>query len=246
MIQSFFLTPIGKKLAVLAGLLAIIGGVFTAVYLRGRTAGKREGAALQLEDDRRQMIGERKLIARQVAAAQERERQADEAVRHHKAAAAEALRELAAVRAQRKAVQAKVAELPDAALLTDVTDKLALREKNDSTPELYPRELRAVDAAITDYPLLQRENTILGERAGALEAIIRSLDQKATAIEIERDAWKLWAGQVETHYVRVYNALPRKGNRFLRIITFGLAGKARKLQFPSPNELVAAKPGGGS
>ncbi len=245
MIPTFFLTPAGKKLAAVAGVLAVIGGTFAAVYLRGCAVGKREGAALQLEDDRRQMVAERRLFERQLAGAQERERQAAEAMRRYQALAEEASRALAAVRAERKTAVEKTELLPDSALFSDVTDKLGLREKTDATPQFYPRELRALDATVTERPLLLRENAILQGRMGAIEGIVRGLEQKVSAIEGQRDAWTTWASQVETHYIRVYNALPRKGNRFLRIITFGLAGKAKKLPFPSPDELTAAKPGGG-
>lgn len=245
MIPVFLLSPVGRKLAVLGSILIMAGGLFTAVYLRGHAAGKRAGIAAQIEDDRRQMLAERELFRHQLANAQERERQAAEQIRRYQSVAEEARRALAAVKAERSAAAEKTASLPDSALLQDVTGKLGLREKTDATPQLYARELRALDSALTDYPLLRRENELLQERTVALEGLAQGFEQQATAIAAQRDAWMAWASQVEVHYIRAYNALPKKGNRFLRIITFGLAGKARKLPFPSPDELTAARPGGG-
>ncbi len=245
MIPAFLLSPLGRKLALLGGIVTVVGGLFTAVYLRGHAAGKQAGTMAQFEYDRRQMLAERALFRRQLADAEERERQATEQIRHYQSVAEDARRALAAVKAQRSAAAAKTASLPDSAVLPDLTTKLGLREKNDLSPQLYARELRALDSAVTDYPLLKRENELLQDRTLALEGTAQGFEQQALAIAGQRDAWITWANQVEIHYVRVYNALPKKGNRFLRIITFGLAGKARRLTFPSPDELAATRPGGG-
>lgn len=238
----FLLSPLGRKLAAGVAAAALLGGVVWWIYAKGKAAGQQAGAASQTEEDRRQMQAEKAQLAERIRASEQREKQAVEAIARYQAIADAATRAISVVQAERRTVREKVEALPESALLPDIAAKLAVRAPNDPAPNFYPAELRAIDAVLTDSPLLKRENQLLGEKVAAIESKVEGLAERVQAVEAQRDAWSQWAHQVETHYVRAYNAIPRSGNLFLRVITFGVKGKPRKLDFPGPADLGALRP----
>lgn len=240
MILALLSTPLGRKTALVLIVALFIGGAAGSIYYRGRAAEAVAAGQRVAEETRRQAEADKKIFEQRIDRLEKTTEAYKAEVQRSEALAQQAAIAVQEARLARAAAARTVSAVPDAAILADLIAKLNLREQADATPALHPREMRAVDEIVTDYPLLKAENTALGQRMAALEGTVGALKAENQAVAAERDAWKARAYQIEGHYVRIYNAFPRKGNRFLQIITFGRYGKAKKLPYPSPTDLAGA------
>lgn len=229
--------------------LAIVLGVWLAykwAYRSGKAVGKeeglQEGKASQVELDKRQFTEMREDYLNKMSELTDQIKTSNARVLAADARLGDATRTIQALAASRQLAQDKVQTLSDPEVVLDLAQKLQLRDLTDKTPQLYPRELRKADLIVTDYQNLQAQGQALTDKVDAVTEKVNALSQKLDAVEQQRDLAVQWGNQVEGYYVKAYNAVPKKGNTFLRIITFGIKGRAPKLDFPDPVDLRKLKP----
>jgi hypothetical protein len=134
--------------------------------------------------------------------------------------------------AQRKQASDKVDGLKDNELHDFITATIALREKTDKAAGYTPGEERVIAHAVVDDPLCRKESQ-------TFPAQLQACKDGQTQLTGERDvnlgkfnALADYTGRLEGYYVEAYNAIPRKGNFWLRVISLGVAGKPKKIAVP--------------
>ncbi len=151
-------------------------------------------------------------------------------------AASQAIRALAVQRTQ---AQATVNGLKDSDLHDFIVGPkgLALRPSTDRTPGYNPAEERALASCVSDYPLCKDTTDKQANQIASINDKVDALQKQQNAMQAKYDALATYTNTVERDYTDLYNSFPRKGNTFLRILTFGLAGKPKKLTAPDPKVL---------
>jgi len=153
---SLLASALGRRIVAGALGLALLGSGAWWIYGKGRVAGRQQGRAEQLEQDRKGFELERQAFLSRLAAAEQREARALSLLREAQNAVNRANERLAAIESKREADRQDVHSLADIELFADLTRKLAIRAPTDPTPTFYPAELRRADLIITDYPSLQQ------------------------------------------------------------------------------------------
>lgn len=189
---AFFLSPLGRKLALAIAVLALLAGAYFYVYNKGHEAGRLAGVRAQLDEDR----AEFEKVQAAFTHAMAEYRQQDDAA---KQLIAQKDSELAALKQQRNVAREAVNRLSDA----EVANAISGADQ---------RELLRIAA---DYPLVVKQN-------GELEGKIAALEQRVSAIEGQRDAAVNAYDRLVPLYTRAYNAAQTKHSLWLKVITFGL------------------------
>lgn len=146
---------------------------------------------------------------------------------------------LRAISAQRTQAQATVNGLKDSDLHDFIVGPkgLALRPATDRTLGYNPAEERALASCVSDYPLCKDTTDKQANQIASINDKVDALQKQQNAMQAKYDALATYTNTVERDYTDLYNAFPRKGNTFLRIVTFGLAGKPKKIAAPDPKVL---------
>jgi len=233
-IWLFLKSPLGRDLAMGLGIALLVAGASWYIYGKGFDSGKIAGAAEQLADDRKQQEQEHKQFMETLQSLQ-----ADAQAAHAEAAAQRKRADelsvaLEQISRERAAARQQVSRVPDSGLKQDIVLKLALRPANDAAPDFYPAELRSIDDAVTQRPLVEQQIAKLDQKVDALERAQAAQADELKAVAGQRDASMLAYNQLMGHYVKAYNAFPHKGNLFLKIITFGIKGRAKHMDLPDP------------
>lgn len=165
---------------------------------------------------------ERAAAAERTASAREREAAAEERI--------------VAARSRREQGRVGVDKLTDAQLVGDIASKLQLRPPGDSTPVLYPAELRKVDHIITDYQGLREELDAHVAKDKETAAQIAGVQDQLKAVTRQRDLSLEFGNDMLLHYKRAYDAAQPRCS-FLKKIFNWRCGK--KFDLPNP---VTLKP----
>lgn len=239
-------SPIVRKVTYLVGAVLLVGGLFWYTYRAGKSTGKQQGkqeaTVSALDQDRAIYQRDRLATAQALQDAVAREQEAAarwNAAEEKTKAAAAAIKAALSARAES---HEQVARIPDEKLFADVTRRLEIRAPEDATLFFNSVELRKIDTVLAEQPAVEAENRALDGKIAALEVKLNALAGKVDAVAQQRDAALRWANEVEGLYVKAYNAVPRKRNWLLTIVTFGLKGKPKKLDLPAPLELEKRKP----
>lgn len=149
-------------------------------------------------------------------------------------AAAQVIANLAAQRGQ---ASQHVDGVPDAELRDFIIATLALRAKTDTTPGYTAQEQRAIAHDVVDDPLCRKEvDGFPAQVQACTEAKAQLTGQRDVKVQ-ELATLAGYTDRLEGYYTDAFNAIPRNGNKWIRLLTFGLKGKPIKLALPSPIEL---------
>ncbi len=98
-------------------------------------------------------------------------------------------------------------------------------------------EERAIAACLADRPLCQKQNVVLTEESSELQQELGNA-QKARALQQQQyESLAGYTGELERTYTQLYNAVPRRRNWWLSVVTLGVAGKPKRLAVPQLEEL---------
>lgn len=239
-ILAFFTSRVG--LYTIGG-IAIVGGLLVArshFIHQGQLEGQQTATDAmtaqrekERQQDREQLDATLKRADLTIAAAQAQLQAATE----REQAASQAIKALAVQRTQ---AQATVNGLKD----TDLHDfivgpkGLGIRQEMDKTPGYNPAEERALATCVSDYPLCKDTTDKQASQIASINDKVDAMQKQLTALQGKYDALAAYTTTVERDYTDLYNAFPRKGNAFVRIVTFGLAGKPKKIPTPDPKVLL--------
>lgn len=239
-LKTFFLTTRLGRIVGIAGLsLALIGGAYAVGHWKGHAAGKQdgkvEGAKDQLESDRAENQQDReafKSTLNQISTAVAVQAQviADQASKIQAANA-----RMGQIERERTAQAEATAKLTDPEVLLELAGRLQLRAPSDTTPALYPAEIRKADVIVGDHAKLQEKFTELENKVNAQGETVKAMNETQKLTEQKFQAALTYIGQVETTYAHSYNLFYKvQGVRWWKkIVTFGIA-KPKKMPVFEP------------
>lgn len=118
--------------------------------------------------------------------------------------------QLAAIAGQKTAADAQLKKLPDSALHSFITGKLALRASSDDSPGYRPEEERALAECVTDAPLCEASKTVLQKQSDQKDVELGADQQKEAALHQSYSLLLDYSTKLEGHYVTLYNAFAAK------------------------------------
>jgi hypothetical protein len=238
-IWAFLSSPLGRRLAIAAGILAavlVLAWHFHHVWVN---EGKEQQRGTDVEDTHKTLELEHATFAKVLDAESEKYRAATQVLAQATDALARADQTIRDLATARQTASQQVARLSDAALPGDL--RLKLNVAPLATGPLLPAELRAADAIVSDYPILKKENEARTTAEAAANAKVSALSDQLGAVEAERDAAFTWSDTLMGAYVQAYNAVPR-ARRSPACLWLWKCGAGKKLPIPKPAELLAHRP----
>ena len=224
MFLTFLLSPLGRRLAGAAAVLALIAGFAWHFYAKGREAGAQDQQASDLTQSKKAFdqleAGYQDRLQRSAADA-EQARAA--AAAYQQQASLLAVKAIDAVRAA-AADRGKIEQLPDAAVPGDLEVRLGGKL---SQPEI----LRKLDLIVADYPHVLEENRALAGQVAALTAGAAEQTKQIAATESSRDAAIDAYNALLPLYVQAYNAAQPRKRKFWCLF---LCKRAKKIALPPP------------
>jgi len=224
MILAWLLSPLGRRLAGIAAMLALVAGFAWHFYSKGREAGARDQQASDLQESKKAFdqleAGYQDRLQRSAADA-EQARAA--AAAYQQQASLLAVKAIEAVRAA-AADRGKIEQLPDAALPGDLEARLG-------GPLAKPEILRKLDLIVADYPHVLDESRALAGQVAALTASAGEQAKQIAAIESSRDAAIDAYNALLPLYVQAYNAAQPKKRK---IWCLWLCKRSAKIALPPP------------
>jgi hypothetical protein len=133
---------------------------------------------------------------------------------------------------QRAAASASVDKLKDAELHDFITATIALRDKLDKTPGYTAGEERVIAHAVVDDPLCRKQSEEFPAQLQACKDGQDQLKGERDTVQSKYSTLAGYTGRLEGYYVEAYNAIPRKGNFWMRVVSMGFAGKPKKITVP--------------
>jgi hypothetical protein len=120
---------------------------------------------------------------------------------------------------------------------------LSIRPNTDKSPGYSASEERAIATCVSDYPICKSTLSAQTEQIGSVADKVSGLAEQVNQLQVKYDGLAGYTVKVERGYTELYNAFPRKGNKIVQILTFGLAGKPKKIPTPDPKVLFSTKGG---
>jgi len=190
------------------------------------------------QEDRAQLAEVVKTANSNIAAAQAQL----EAASQRELAASNTIKALAAQRIQ---TAGTVAAVKDSDLHDFIVGPqgLNIRPNADKSPGYSALEERAIATCVSDYPICKASLSAQTEQIGSVTDKVSALTSQVNQFQAKYAALAGYTTTVERDYTDLYNAFPRKGNRWLQFVTFGLAGKPKKIPTPDPKVLFSMKGG---
>ncbi|MCI0559642.1 MAG: hypothetical protein MN733_14205 [Nitrososphaera sp.] len=230
--MNFLFGTAQRSLITAVVMLLVTGGIAAKLYFTGRADGSAAKGREMVEAREKERAADRetfssRLLEEQVKAnaAERRYLEAVQLVSRLNTSLTQAKEETAFVRRG-------VGRLSDNQLFADIRARLGMVPPTDTAPFTAP-ELREIDIRVSEHPLLVKQNDILRQTVEAEEAKLAAKLEELRAVQEQRDAAITAYDQLTGHYLVAYNAT-RKGNLFVRIVSLGFAGRAKKLSLPAP------------
>ncbi len=111
---------------------------------------------------------------------------------------------------KRQAGTDQVAKLPDSEVHPDIVAKLGLRPSGDQTPGYLPKEERAIDNAVTQYPLLQNQVDNLFKQVQQSQDDVEAQKDKVKAKQEVIDAQEAYRRTLEAGFKQLFDLHPPK------------------------------------
>lgn len=238
---AFVRSPLGKWTLIVVGLCALVLGIYAYGHHAGAQAGAQSAKAEQMEVDRKQYEAVVEQHKQFVQDSQQRDAQWSEIAERQATTVTQLQGALKTMEVQRNATQTRIAGMSDPAIFADLITRLAVRAPTDTTTSLHPEELRKMDAIAADYSDLKRELVNVQDTLDATNAKADAIQKRYENCAQANVELTSYSTNLEGYYVRAYNAVPKRRNILLTIVTFGLKGKPKKLSLPSPQEVIAKK-----
>lgn len=142
------------------------------------------------------------------------------------------------IQGERLAAANTVAQIPSGSL--HAANANAMREQGiavQSGVVYSDAEERTIAACLADRPLCQKQNEALSGENSGLQQQVEDASRTRALQQQQYDSLAGYAGELENSYVQLYNAVPKRRNWAVSILTMGIAGKPRKLSVPSVEDL---------
>lgn len=198
----------GKYVLEIAIVAGLVFGAYKWAERRGRDAQKESDAQQQAQEIEKSRQASEKATEAMVNQAKASEAAADaraQAAQQQFASLAALLQGLAA---KEQAGKEQVSKLADSELHGDIVHKLGVRPAGDSTACYLPAEERAIDDAVTQYPLCQQDKTALSGQVDAKGKEIQAANDVAAARQQAVDAQQKYIAQLEDDYKRLWELHP--------------------------------------
>lgn len=144
--------------------------------------------------------------------------------------------------AQRQATAARVSTLADPEVHNFVIQTLALRKPGDLTGLGYTvAEEREIAFRVADDAQCKDQANKQADQIKTIQTQVENLQGQMHDMNVKYDALSSYTVTVEGDYTFLYNHWPRHSSVFLRVITFGLKGKPKKIPAPDPATLLDQK-----
>lgn len=115
---------------------------------------------------------------------------------------------LSTLQAKSQAGRDQVSKLADSELHGDIVSKLGIRKPGDATPGYLPQEERTLDDTLTQYPIVQQENTTLQGQVTAKSNEAKANLDLANAKQQTIDAQNAYTLLLEKDYRDIFNQHP--------------------------------------
>ena len=257
---AFLGTKVGKYAVVIVVLLLTAGVVTAHFHAKWKAEGEAQVKVQDAEKQKTDLLAANEKTKQDLASQQKNlddakaQAQQATALATQYAGMAKTLADaLVGLQSQRASGQAAVASVPDSGLASDIQQRINARQPTDHTPGFTVTELRLIDDAVTDYPLVLKENTNMTGQLTELRNEIDALNKRIGADEAgsgaliaQRDTALAAFNRVMASYTEIYNEFPRSrslGQKVCHVASLGLACKPKHMKFPAPAELSKAATG---
>lgn len=203
----------------------------------GQQMGREEASADATKTVADEIKRVRSETDKQVEAAERRATEAQAAFAAAVDREATLARAITALSGKRAAGQEQVGKIPDPELHAYNIRQLAVRLADDKSQEYTLGEERKIAQLVTDYPLLKEQSQKQDASLAELRVQVQSLQNNVAALQTRQQAVDAYTVKLEGAYTQAYNAIPRKRNIILTLLTFGAKGKPAKLSLPEPAAL---------
>lgn len=237
---AFVKSPLGRYIALAGVAVALFVGF--AVHFRAQ--GKLEGQQQATDDFLKQQTKDKDVAhadaVAHINADNLKDQQSAVALNTALIAIQGATTTINGLIAQRKAATSAVAATSDGDLHAFTIRSLNLRAKTDLTPGYISVEERAIANAVVDDPVCRQQADV--DDPQKMNQMQNANNIQLTQLATAKDRYDFLAGyttRLEGFYVTAYNAAEKNtGNKFLRVITFGIKGKPNKVSLPDPLQLA--------
>lgn len=236
----FFDSVWGRRL-LMVGLIALCWFVVREHYVRaGEAKAQAAAAQQQLQQQTQEMQQERKDLVATITQAASAIQAATQAIAASQARERVIENQILTLAGQRKQADAALAKIPDSELHAHNVQQLALRPPSDSTPGYLPAEERAISSCLTNQPLCEENNGLLGKQVSELQIQTRQAAGKYDSLLTNYGAVLGYTAKLEKHYATLYDAFAAKkrGARCLWL------WHCQKQVIPAPNPKDLALPAG--
>mgnify|MGYP001583013550 FL=1 len=236
-------TTAGKWVGGIAIVSLLAGGL---IWLKVHDAKVREEERAKQADAFTQEIEKLREVDRAktdeiLQAAQAKQEAAERRVEASMVREASLLRTLSAIGQQRAATTTETVRLSDSERRPYIIRSLGLRQANDTTPCYTAAEEKAIVEAVSQFPLCQKQVEATNAQVLEIKQQVQALTDKSAALEQKFDVLSGYTTRLESYYVQVYNALPRK-RRGWKCLGLWACGKAKPLPVPAPIDLKGSAP----
>lgn len=242
-----------KLLAILAAVIFLIIAAWTVLgwyhaAQRLEQAQDTVGESVPVEEEQRSQLVStvtdagaiQQQLEQERLAAADRERLLQEALRRRDA-------QIDRLLARQSQERARVDALREEELQPEIVMRLGLRRPEDSNPNFYAHELKALAQCVNQYPLCQER---LAERDSQVQELRQQMHEVKTQVsaiagkleqeERKTQAYQTYSLQLLGHYREAVNAIGLK-KRSGKCLFLWKCGE-RKLPVPRPEELQAEAP----
>lgn len=217
-------SKIGKEV----GIAVLILGALAGIYMYGHSAGFHDGHTAggketfdQLKND---MDAERAATAANIAAINQQMASKDAIVSQQQAIIGTQAGILAGLQQQQVTLQHTIAGLSDQQVVLDLAGRLKLRAPGDTTPTLYPAEVRHADEIVGDYAIVTQKVDALTAKSNAQGEQITALQDKGKLADQKFQTAMDYISESDKRFVNAYNVFESIEGRPLwqKILTFGI------------------------
>jgi hypothetical protein len=201
MIWAFLISPLGRRIALAAGIVALALGIRWYFLNEGQRQGRLDGQQEAANSSQVQREADRKTTESVLSRYDALLTQYDEKLKAAESRAARAEVALVTVKAQQQQAASNVAAVSDSSIHQFVKAQLGA---TDSGPFTIAEE-RSLATCMTQYPLCKNEADAQRDRADASEDQIHAIDGKVDALSAKFDALASYTVRLEGAYTALWN-----------------------------------------
>jgi hypothetical protein len=235
---AFVRSPIGRYLLIAIAAMSLFVGLRAHFIHQGQLEGRQSAADQFTQQREKERTDDRQALTVTIAQANAQTAMAQKAIEAAMAREQAAAQTIQLLIEQRSQASKQVAGLQDSQLHDYITAALSIRKSDDHTLGYSFGEEREIAQRIIDDPLCRKQGDELAKQVNDVKDQVSEM-QKSQAIDKQKyESLAHYTGDLERQYADLYNSFPRKGNRLLRIVSFGLKGKPKTIKAPDPKELL--------